>query len=251
VQAGGLDPVRYYISSMFTQVLVSSVTLIVAPLIDRTSAVSWLGSLGGVVIIKFLLILWAGILWRAMFCSQNRNPAEILVFTTHISATISLLWSPLPLIDLAVPMDLTQNEATVVGITLGIEVVYAAYAMNDWSQRSVVLAFAGFASVLSVGYSYRLIRSPQETSLRERFERKKESAIVSRAAYVGLFLAASLFLVLVVLLAYRATVPERRAPPAVPQESRWGVTRVSFPSRSPTRQSRCVAPTLVYVGRSF
>jgi hypothetical protein len=59
VQAGGLDPVHYYISSMFTQVLVWSVTLIVAPLIDRTSAVSWLGSLGGVVVIKFLLILWA------------------------------------------------------------------------------------------------------------------------------------------------------------------------------------------------
>jgi hypothetical protein len=99
VQAGGLDPVHYYISSMFTQVLVSSVTLIVAPLIDRTFAVSWLGSLGGVVLIKFLLILWAGTLWRVMFRSRNRNLAEILVFTTHISATISLLWTPLPLID--------------------------------------------------------------------------------------------------------------------------------------------------------
>jgi hypothetical protein len=94
-----------------------------------------------------------------------------------------------------------------------------AYIAPMEVQLGVVLAgvaFAGFASVLSVGYSYRLIPSPQETSLRERFERKrKESAIVGCGAYVGLFLAAPLFLVLVILLAYRATVPERRAPPAV------------------------------------
>jgi Protein of unknown function (DUF3667) len=151
-RAGILDPVHYYISSMFTQILVSSVTLIVAPLINRTSAVSWLGSLGGVVAIKFLLILWAGVLWRVMFRSRNRNLAEILVFTTYISATTSLLWTALPVIDLAVPMDLAKNEATVAAITLGIEVIYATYAVHDWLQRSVLLAFAGVASVLSVGY---------------------------------------------------------------------------------------------------
>jgi hypothetical protein len=76
---------------------------------------------------------------------------------------------------------------------------------------------------------YRLIRPSQDTSLRERTGRKrKESAIVSCAAYVGLFLAASLFFVLVILLVYLVTVPERHAPEAVPQESHWSVTQVSL-----------------------
>ena len=57
---------------MFTQVLVSSVTLMVAPSINSTSAMSWLNSLGGVVAVKFLFILWAGILWRVMFRRQKR-----------------------------------------------------------------------------------------------------------------------------------------------------------------------------------
>ena len=151
-RAGILDPLQYYVSSMFTQILVSSVTLIVAPLINRTSAVSWLSGLGGVVAIKFLFILWAGILWRLMFGGRRRNLAEILVFTTYLAASTSLLWTALPLLDLAVPMDLARSEAWVAGITLGIEVLYATYAVHDWLQRSVALAFAGVASVLAVGY---------------------------------------------------------------------------------------------------
>jgi len=151
-RAGTLDPVQYYMSSMFTQVLVSSVTLIVAPLINRTSAVSWLSSLGGVVAIKFLFILWAGILWRVLFRSQRRNLAEIFVFTTYVGATTSLLWAALPLIDLAVPVDLARSEGSVAAVTLGIELIYATYAVHDWLQRSVTLAFAGVATVLSVGY---------------------------------------------------------------------------------------------------
>jgi heme/copper-type cytochrome/quinol oxidase subunit 2 len=74
---------------------------------------------------------------------------------------------------------------------------------------------------------YRLIRPWQDVSLRERPERKrKDSAMVSCAAYVGIFLGASLLLVLVVLLVYRATVPERQAPTATPQELQLSVTQV-------------------------
>jgi hypothetical protein len=151
-RAGILDPLQYYVSSMFTQILVSGVTLVVAPLIARTSAVAWLGSLGGTVAIKILFTLWAGLVWRLLFASQGRNLGEIFVFTTYVSATISLLWTVLPLIDLAVPMDLARSGTTVAGVTLGIEVVYATYAVRDWLQRSVALSFAGVAAVLSVGY---------------------------------------------------------------------------------------------------
>jgi hypothetical protein len=74
-------------------------------------------------------------------CSQQR-----------VSATTSLLWTALPLIDLAVPIDLARSEAAVAGITLGMEVVCATYAVHDWLQRSIVMSLAGVASVLSVGY---------------------------------------------------------------------------------------------------
>ena len=151
-RSGIFDPLQYYISSMFTQVLVSSITLIVAPLIDRTSAITWLGGLGGVVAIKFLFIIWAGFVWRVLFRSDHRNLAEILVFTTYGAATTSLLWTALPLLDLAVPYDLARSEASVAAVTLGIEVVYMTYAVHDWLRRPVWVAFAGVASVLSVGY---------------------------------------------------------------------------------------------------
>lgn len=69
------------------------------------------------------------------------------------------------------------------------------------------------ALLFPVWLVYRLIRPSQIISLRERSARnRKDSAIVSCVAYVGLFLGASLCLVLVVVLVYRATVPERPAP---------------------------------------
>jgi hypothetical protein len=81
---------------------------------------------------------------------------------------------------------------------------------------------------------YRLIRPSQDAFLRERAERKRrEGAIVSCVAYVGLFLAASLILMLVILLMYRLTAPERQAPKAVPQEPHWNVTQVSLRDDNP------------------
>jgi hypothetical protein len=115
--------------------------------------VTWLGGLGGVVAIKFLFIIWAGVVWRVLFRSDHRNLAEILVFTTYGSATTSLLWTALPLLDLAVPYDLARSETSVAAVTLGIEVVYMTYAVHDWLRRSILVAFLGVASVLSVGYA--------------------------------------------------------------------------------------------------
>ena len=78
------------------------------------------------------------------------------------------------------------------------------------------------ALLLPLWLVYRLIRTSQDATLRERADRKrKQSAIVSCVAYVGLFLAASLFFVLVILLVYRVTLPVWQVPNAVPQESHW------------------------------
>jgi hypothetical protein len=81
------------------------------------------------------------------------------------------------------------------------------------------LSPAAAALLFPLWLVYRLIRAAQDTSLRERFERTpKESAIVSCAAYVGIFLGASLILGLVVFLFFRLTVPEPQVPNAVPHQ---------------------------------
>ena len=150
---GILDPLHYFVSSVFAQFVVASITRALAPLISRESAMSWLGSLGGIVAIKIGLILWAGMLWRLMFRSRIINLAEIYVFTTYAAATTGLLWALLPLLDLAVPFDLARSEASVATITLGIEVVYVTYAVHDWVPRPLWKVFFGVACVLLVGYS--------------------------------------------------------------------------------------------------
>jgi hypothetical protein len=148
-----LDPLHYFVSSVFAQFVVSSITRALAPLINRESAMSWLGALGGIVAIKLGLILWAGGLWRLMFRSRTTNLAEIYVFTTYAASTTGLLWALLPLVDLLVPFDLARSEASVASITLGIEVIYVTYAVHDWLPRSLWRVFLGVASVLFVGYA--------------------------------------------------------------------------------------------------
>ena len=132
-----LDPLQYFISSVFIQIIVSGVTTAVAPLLNRESAESWLGQLGGMVAIKILFILWAGTLWRTLFRSRRFGLGEIYVFTTYAMATTGVLWSLLPIADLLIPVVLARSEMWVAAITLGIEVIYLTYAVRDSTERPV------------------------------------------------------------------------------------------------------------------
>lgn len=102
---------------------------------------------------------------------------------------------------------------------------------------------------------YRLIRTSQDATLRERADRKREeSAIASCVAYVGLFLAASLFFVLVILLVYRFTLPVWQVPNAAPQESHWSMTKsrsVKGQSDRTPEPARCICPTVSLTNDRF
>ena len=148
-----LDPLQYFISSVFIQIIVSGVTTAVAPLLNRESAESWLGQLGGMVAIKILFILWAGTLWRTLFRSRRFGLGEIYVFTTYAMATTGVLWSSLPIADLLIPVVLARSEIWVAAITLGIEVIYLTYAVRDWTKRPVWQVLLGVSSILIAGYS--------------------------------------------------------------------------------------------------
>jgi Protein of unknown function (DUF3667) len=152
-RAGMLDPLQYFISSIFIQIIVSGITTAVAPLLQRDSATSWLGQLGGMVAIKILFILWVGTLWRAVFRSREFGLGAIYVFTTYAMATTGVLWSLLPIADLLVPVVLARSEAWVAAITLGIEVIYLTYAVRDWMKRPIWQVLIGVSSILLAGYS--------------------------------------------------------------------------------------------------
>jgi hypothetical protein len=123
-RAGILDPLQYFVSSVFIQIIVSGITTTIAPLLDRDSAMSRLGQLGGMVAVKILFILWAGALWRALFRSHHFNLGEIYVFTTYAMATTGLLWSLLPIADLPIPVVLARSEVWVAAVTLCVELIY-------------------------------------------------------------------------------------------------------------------------------
>jgi hypothetical protein len=81
------------------------------------------------------------------------------------------------------------------------------------------LSPAAAALLFPLWLVYRLIRAAQEASLRERFGRTpNESAIVSCAAYVGIFLGASLILGLAIFLVCWLTASEPRVTKAVPHQ---------------------------------
>jgi hypothetical protein len=75
-----------------------------------------------------------------MFGGRRRNLAEILVFTTYLAATTSLLWTALPLLDLAVPIDLARSEAWVAGIASVLAVGYFGLALLLGPEHAVSFA---------------------------------------------------------------------------------------------------------------
>ena len=135
------------------QILASALTRALAPVLDRESALSWLGSIGGVVAIRIIVVFWMGGLWRLMFKPIRHNIAESLSFSFYAFGTIALLWVLLPLIDLAVPMALAANDRAVVIVCFGLELVYLTFGVRSFSGLSFAGTLWRVALVLSLGYS--------------------------------------------------------------------------------------------------
>ena len=66
-RSGLLDPLHYFISSIFVQLVIAGATRAIAPLIERESALSWLQHVGGVVTVKVLFVFWMAGVWRLLF----------------------------------------------------------------------------------------------------------------------------------------------------------------------------------------
>jgi hypothetical protein len=150
---GILDPIHYFISSVFIQFVIAALTRMIAPLVERASALSWLQQVGGIVTVKILIIFWMAAIWRLLFRAVRYNFAEVLVFSTYVYGTLGLLWAVVPLLDLLVPLSLGANDVTVTVVLTAIEVIYITHAVAQFARLPHWLSFARVTAVLTIGYA--------------------------------------------------------------------------------------------------
>jgi hypothetical protein len=150
---GILDPIHYFISSVFIQFMIAALTRAIAPIIERSSALTWLERLGGIVAVKILIILWMASIWRLLFRAVRYNLAEVFVFATYVYGTIGILWAVVPLLDLLVPAPLGASNLMVTVVLAAIEVIYLTHAVAQFARLPHWLSFMRVSVVLTVGYT--------------------------------------------------------------------------------------------------
>jgi hypothetical protein len=149
---GIVDPIQFFISSAFIQVVIALLTRAVVPIADRDSALSWLERIGSIVAVKILIIFWMATIWRLMFRAVRYNLAEIYAFSTYALGTIGLLWALIPLFDALTPGAWGTNTRAVALIAVSIEAIYLIYAVRQFARLPWWLSAVRVLTVLTVGY---------------------------------------------------------------------------------------------------
>lgn len=135
---GILDPVHYFLSSVFVQLAIASLTRALAPRFDRISALNWLGAIGGVVAARFVAVLVMGAVWQALYRPKQFNLAENYVFSLYAFATVGMVWAFLPLIDLTLPIALGESLSVVAAVCLVLEAGYFIYGIGQFAGISAI-----------------------------------------------------------------------------------------------------------------
>ena len=149
---GILDPVQYYVSSVFLQFVVVVLTRSLAPLMERMSALNWLGTIGGIAATRIVAVFVLGGLWQLLYRPTRRNLAENYVFALYAFATVGILWSLLPLIDLAVPAALGESPGVIAAVCLALEACYFVFAVSGFARTSIFDAAWRIAIVFAIVY---------------------------------------------------------------------------------------------------
>jgi hypothetical protein len=137
-RSGLLDPVHYYVSTVFFGFLVAALTGLLAPLMDRMSALNWLGAIGGIVATRVAGVFLMGGMWQLLFRSGRHNLAETYVFALYGYGTVGMLWTFLPLIDLAVPASLGESPKIVAAVCVALEAGYFSLGIRNYAQVSLL-----------------------------------------------------------------------------------------------------------------
>jgi hypothetical protein len=149
---GILDPIFYFVGTVFIQFLIVALAHMLAMLFQRTAIFDTLGTVGGMVALKIVVILIAAGVWRLIERDGQHTVAEIAVFAVYCFGTLGLLWAVLPLLELLLFLPLSTYRLETVGFVLLIAIVYLTLGIRDFAGRSVLRSAASAILVLVLGY---------------------------------------------------------------------------------------------------
>ena len=146
------DPVHYYVSSVFVQFLVVVVTRSLAPLMDRMSALNWLGVIGGIVATRIIIVFVVGALWQGSVPPEAAQPGgDLCLCAVRFRHHRPALGLAAP-VDLIVPAALGESPQVVAVVCIALEAGYFVHGVRDHSGMPVATACLRVALVFALGY---------------------------------------------------------------------------------------------------
>lgn len=133
---GILDPVRYFTAVVFVQFVVIWLLRLLAGLFQKPEVLNWMTDFVGFAAIRFLFIFWFGTLWFLLFPPRKRELSEVYVFATYALATASLVWLPLPLLDMLLPHDIGTSKDFALAVKISLEAAFLVYAVFTMTLES-------------------------------------------------------------------------------------------------------------------
>jgi hypothetical protein len=133
---GILDPVRYFTAVVFVQFVVIWLLTLLANVFQKPEVLNWMTDFVGFAAIRFLFIFWFGTLWYLLFPPRKRELSEVYVFATYALATASLVWLPLPLLDLLLPHDIGTSKNFALAVKISLEAAFLVYAVFSMTLES-------------------------------------------------------------------------------------------------------------------
>jgi hypothetical protein len=154
-RAGILDPIRYFLATVFLQFLIAALTRLLASAIDRPAFADTLGAVGHLVAIKFAVILLSAAVWRLLARRDNFTTAEVAVFAIYSFATLGLLWAMLPLFEVLLHLPLSSHRIATIVVVMLLAAVYLTFGIRDFARVS--FRGAALSAVCAMGLAYGLV----------------------------------------------------------------------------------------------
>jgi Protein of unknown function (DUF3667) len=154
-RSGILDPIRYFLSTVFLQLVIAAIAQVLASAIDRPAFADTLGAVGHLVAIKFAVIILSAAVWRALSRRDQFTTAEVAVFAIYSFATLGLLWAVLPLLEVLLGLPLSSYRIETIVVVMLIAAVYLTFGIREFARTS--LPGAAMSAVVAMGLAYGLV----------------------------------------------------------------------------------------------
>ena len=154
-RAGILDPIRYFLATVFLQFVIAAIARMLASATDRPAFADTLGAVGHLVAIKFAVIILSAAVWRALSRRDLFTTAEVAVFAIYSFATLGLLWALLPLLEVLLGLPLSSHRIGTITVVMLIAAGYLTFGIRAFARTS--LPGAAMSAVVAMGLAYGLV----------------------------------------------------------------------------------------------